>query len=203
MLVVIFNSPDLLREKKLFSFTESTGRPKNLFQILLLYSLYVHYMFTVCSLYVHCIVYTLYVHYMLTIYSLNGQYIFTICSLYIHYMFTIYIHYIHYMFTICSLYVHYMFTTCSLYVHYMFTICSLYVHYMFTICSLYEWLLNRSPVPAMVLKTIDQACLWSKCNRSALWRHITGTCHRLRRLCRKQSNNVTRHDKTPVKSPLL
>ena len=29
------------------------------------------------------------------------------------------------------------------------------------------------------------------------------TCRRLRRLCRKCSNNVARHDKTPVKSTLL
>ena len=28
-------------------------------------------------------------------------------------------------------------------------------------------------------------------------------CHRLRRLCRKHSNNVARHDKAPVKSTLL
>ena len=48
--------------------------------------------------------------------------------------------------------------------------------------------LNRSPVPAMVLKS----------NRSGLWRHVIGTCHRLRWLCRKHSNNVARLDKTPV-----
>ena len=29
------------------------------------------------------------------------------------------------------------------------------------------------------------------------------TCRRLRRLCRKHSNNVERYDKTPVKSTLL
>ena len=29
------------------------------------------------------------------------------------------------------------------------------------------------------------------------------TCRRLTRLCRKHSNNVARHDKTPVKSILL
>ena len=33
--------------------------------------------------------------------------------------------------------------------------------------------------------------------------HILETCHRLRRLCRKHSNNVAQHDKTPVKSTLL
>ena len=54
-------------------------------------------------------------------------------------------------------------------------------------------LLNRSPVPAMDLKS----------NRSGLWRHMLETCRRLRRLCRKRSNNVARHDKTPVKSTLL
>ena len=54
-------------------------------------------------------------------------------------------------------------------------------------------LLNRSPVPAMVLKS----------NRSGLWRHMLETCRRLRWLCRKHSNNVARHDKTPVKSTLL
>ena len=39
---------------------------------------------------------------------------------------------------------------------------------------------------------------WSlyKSNRSGLWRHIIGTCHRLRWLCCKHSNNVTWHDKT-------
>ena len=54
-------------------------------------------------------------------------------------------------------------------------------------------LLNRSPVPAMDLKN----------NRSGLWRHMLETCRRLRRLSGKHSNNVTRHDKTPVKSTLL
>ena len=54
-------------------------------------------------------------------------------------------------------------------------------------------LLNRSPVPAMDLKS----------NRSGLWRHIIGSCRRLRRSCRKHSNNVARHDKTPVKSTFL
>ena len=54
-------------------------------------------------------------------------------------------------------------------------------------------LLNRSPVPAMDLKS----------NRSGLWRHMLDTCRRLRRLCRKHSNNVARHDKTPVKPTLL
>ena len=42
-----------------------------------------------------------------------------------------------------------------------------------------------------------------KSNRSDLWRHIIGTCRRLRWFCRKNSNNVARHDKTPVKSTLL
>ena len=46
--------------------------------------------------------------------------------------------------------------------------------------------LKGSPVPAIDLQS----------NRS-------GTCLRLRRLCRKHSNNVARHDKTPVKSTLL
>ena len=54
-------------------------------------------------------------------------------------------------------------------------------------------LLNISSVPAMDLKY----------NRSGLWRHMLETCRRLRRLCRKHSNNVARHDKTPVKSALL
>ena len=53
-------------------------------------------------------------------------------------------------------------------------------------------------------KAIDQACLRSESNRSSLWRHIIGTCRRLRWLCRKHSNNVARHNKTPViKSTLL
>ena len=54
-------------------------------------------------------------------------------------------------------------------------------------------LLNRPPVPAMDLKN----------NRSGLWRHMWETCRRLRRLCRKRSNNVARHYKTPVKSTLV
>ena len=52
---------------------------------------------------------------------------------------------------------------------------------------------DRSPVLAMDLKS----------NISELWSHMLETCRRLRRLCRKRSNNVTRHDKTPVKSTLL
>ena len=52
---------------------------------------------------------------------------------------------------------------------------------------------NRSPVPAMVLKS----------NILGLWRHIIGTFRRLRWLCRKHSNIVARHDKTPFKSTLL
>ena len=54
-------------------------------------------------------------------------------------------------------------------------------------------LLNRSPVPAMDLKS----------NRSSLWRHMLETCRRLKRLCRKHLNNVARNEKTPVKSALL
>ena len=54
-------------------------------------------------------------------------------------------------------------------------------------------LLNRSPVPAMDLKS----------NRSGLWRPMLETCCRLRRLCHKHSNNVARHDKTSVKSTVL
>ena len=42
-----------------------------------------------------------------------------------------------------------------------------------------------------------------KSNRSGLRRHMLETCRRLRRLCRKRSNNVARHDKIPVKSTLL
>ena len=49
-------------------------------------------------------------------------------------------------------------------------------------------LLNRWPVPAMVLKS----------SRSSLWRHIIETCCRLR--CRKHSNDVEQHD---IKSILL
>ena len=86
-------------------------------------SLYVHYMFTICSLYNILKIYLPYIH----------HYIFTICWLYIHYMFTKCLLYFHHMFTICSLYVHYIFTTCSLHVDYMLTICSLYINYMFTL----------------------------------------------------------------------
>ena len=55
------------------------------------------------------------------------------------------------------------------------------------------WLLTRSPVPAMDLKS----------NRSGFWGHMLKACRRLRRLCRKHSNIVSRHDKTPVKPTLL
>ena len=54
-------------------------------------------------------------------------------------------------------------------------------------------LLNRSPVPAMDLKS----------KISGLCRHMPETCCKLRSLCRKHSNNVAQHDKTPVKSTLL
>ena len=54
-------------------------------------------------------------------------------------------------------------------------------------------LLNRSPAPAMDLKS----------NSSGLSRHMLETCRRLRRLCRKRLNNVARHDKTPLKSTIL
>ena len=52
------------------------------------------------------------------------------------------------------------------------------------------WLLDRSPVPAMDLNS----------NRSGLWRRMLETCRRLRKSCRKHTNNVARHDETPVKS---
>ena len=39
-----------------------------------------------------------------------------------------------------------------------------------------------------------------KSNRSSLWHHNIGTCRRLRWLCCEHSNNVARHDKTPLKS---
>ena len=62
------------------------------------------------------------------------------------------------------------------------------------IIYLEQCLLIRSPVPGtMVLKS----------NRSGLWRHIIGTCRRLRWLCGKHSNIVARHDKTPIKLTLL
>ena len=77
--------------------------------VICIYSLHIHYIFTICSLYVH---------YTFTIYSLHIHYIFTICSLYVHYMFTI-----------CSPYIYYIFTICSLCVHQIFSIYSLYVHY--------------------------------------------------------------------------
>ena len=66
-------------------------------------------------------------------------------------------------------------------------------------CNKYDYniptacLLNRSPVPAMDLKS----------NRSGLWRHMSRTCRELRKLCCKRSKYVARHDKTPVKSTLL
>ena len=103
------------------------------------FQLYIHYMFTICSVYIHCI-FTggSYIRYLAVIYiyivHLYIHYIFTICTLYVPYIFTVYSLYFHYMFPICSLYVHYMFTTCSLHVHYyvnsMFTIYSLYNHYI-------------------------------------------------------------------------
>ena len=70
-----------------------------------------HYMFTTCSLYI----FSLYIHYMFTVYSLYIHHIFIMYSLYIHY-------YIHYMFTIYSLYIRFIFTICSQYIHYISTI---------------------------------------------------------------------------------
>ena len=54
-----------------------------------------------------------------------------------------------------------------------------------------------------IQKAINQAFLWSISNRSGLWCHIIGACRRQWWLCRKHSNNVARHDETPVKSTLL
>ena len=79
-------------------------------------------MFTICSLYVHCIV-----HWMCILFFTNPVY-------------SVYSLYVHYMFTTCSLYVHGMVHwTCILFFDSpgMFSVCSLYVHYMFTVCSLY------------------------------------------------------------------
>ena len=45
-----------------------------------------------------------------------------------------------------------------------------------------------------IKKSIDKACDG---------RHMLETCRKLRRLCCKHSNNVARHDKTPIKSTLL
>ena len=70
-------------------------------------------MFTIQSLYVHCI--------------------FAICSLYIHCIFTICSLYSHCICTICSLYSHCIFTICSLYIYCIFTIRSLDSHCIFTI----------------------------------------------------------------------
>ena len=59
----------------------------------------------------------------------------------------------------------------------------------------------------VIIIYLEHACLIDhhhlKSNRSGLWRHMLETCRRLRRLCRKHSNNVARHDKTPVKSTLV
>ena len=88
----------------------------------------VHYMFTICSLYVHYMfaIYSLCIHHIFTMF----HYMFTECSLNVHYILTISSLDLHYMFTIYSLYVHYIFTRCSLYIHCMFTIYSLDVHRM-------------------------------------------------------------------------
>ena len=80
----------------------------------------VHYIFTICSLYIH--------------------YIMTSSSLYIHYLFTIYSLYVHYIFATFSLFIHCMwndrwrlnwFSYFSFSLR--FTIYSLYVHFIFTI----------------------------------------------------------------------
>ena len=76
-------------------------------------SLYVHYMFTVCSgsnalfsgnlpvalILVDMIKLHIYIHYIFTIYSLYIQCMITTCSLYVHYIFTIYLLYFYYIFT--------------------------------------------------------------------------------------------------------
>ena len=127
---------------------------------LLCNSLYVHYRFTVCSLYVqectgayHFMVTYLsqYLSTMFTIYSLLVHYSLLCNSLYVHYS-SLYVHYMfrgaqvpiilwsHICLSTCLPYVHYIFTTCSLYVHYvihyMLTIHSLYVHYVVSKCYL-------------------------------------------------------------------
>ena len=63
--------------------------------------LYIHCMFTTCSLYVH--------------------YIFIISSLYVHCVFAFCSLYVYYIFTICSLYIHYIVIIYSLYIHYIFS----------------------------------------------------------------------------------
>ena len=110
-------------------------------------------------------IYSLYVHYIFTIYNIQMGKAVASARVITCYPAIIYIsEFVHYMFTICLLYIHYMFTIYSLYttfrwvkllpqpgrlpatwllstslyfVHYMFTICLLCIHYMFTIYSLY------------------------------------------------------------------
>ena len=128
---IIFRNWRLMYSGKLMYFLKvcKCGMCVN-FCSVVVYSLYIHDIFTI---------YSLYVHYIFTIYLLSIHYLFTIYSLSIHYLFTIQSLYIHYMFTMCSLYIHYMSTICSLYVHYMSTICSLYIHSIFTMYSMDFW----------------------------------------------------------------
>ena len=57
-------------------------------------------------------------------------------------------------------------------------------------------------IPIACLLIIDRHFQpwFPKRNKSGLWRHIIETCHRLKWLYRENSNNVSRHDETPVKS---
>ena len=65
-------------------------------------------------------------------------------------------------------------------------------------CLKTQWRHNH----ALLLNNARLPMFWLF-NRSGLWRHIIGTCRRLRWLCRKHSSIVARHDKTLVKSTFL
>ena len=96
------------------------------------YDIFVHYLFTICSLFVHYfIIRSLFVHYLFIICSLFHN-SFIICSLFVHYSFII-CSLFHNSFIICSLFVHYSLIIRSLFIHYLLS----FVHYLFIICSLF------------------------------------------------------------------
>ena len=113
------------------------------------------------------IIWSLYGHYMVIIWSLYGHYMVTIWSLYGHYMVIIWSLYGHYMVIVWSLYGHYMVIRWSLYGHYMVIIWSLYSLFLlvFTVS-----LLCRNLLRSLILKNIPRCGEFeaNACSRKSL-----------------------------------
>ena len=61
------------------------------------------------------------------------------------------------------------------------------------------------PILYILIIYLEHSCLihrqFQESSRSGLWRHMLKTCRRLRRLCRKHSNNVAKYDKLQLSQP--